>query len=455
MKLRKIKLILCLALLLAPAQRGGAQTGRSLELNNEGVEFLGRGEIETAIARLEAAHRIARENKSITMNLASAYIRQAGELTAKGELSQAVHWLDEATSLSLRDERIKNNIAAGYNDIAAVHSRAGRYAEAISLLTTAVNLMPGSTVLRANLGMALYRDNRRAEALDEFRNLASSEPDNALARKMYGMLLYWKGNTREALEELKAAARLAPSDGEVGELVAKIEREYSVEKEFDVDSHVHFTISFDAKKDYRIGKAVLDALEDAWSRVGSDLNFYPREKVAVVVYTGRQFRELLNKSKNVGGMYDGKIRVPVGGLDAERDKEALKRVLTHEYAHAVIHFLTHNRCPLWLNEGIAEYVSESWDQRKAEQLLAAKSSATLIPLKELSAALKNSSSPKVGLAYCEALSLVRFVAGRYGVYNLRRILDNIDAGDDIDGALTKAISLNAEGIEKEWLRSLE
>ncbi|MCX6356336.1 MAG: peptidase MA family metallohydrolase, partial [Candidatus Aureabacteria bacterium] len=208
------------------------------------------------------------------------------------------------------------------------------------------------------------------------------------------------------------------------------------------------------QRDYRIGKAVVDALEDAWGKVGSDLNFYPREKIAVVVYTGRQFQELLDKPKNVGGVYDGKIRLPVGGLDAERDCDALKKVLAHEYAHAVIHFLTHNRCPLWLNEGIAEYVSETWDKGRGDRVAGALEAGMLIPLSELSASLKNVHSPKLGLAYAESFSIVKFIANRFGVYTLRRILDNLDAGDDQDAALRKAISLDGAGFEKEWRQSL-
>jgi Flp pilus assembly protein TadD len=432
---------------------GHAQGNEALILNNEGVECINKGDLQKAVAKLEAARRIDPKSGTIAVNLASAYLRLAEELIVRGELQDAVHWLDQAISLGAGDEALKNNLAAAYNDVANVHIRAGRYNEAVSVLETAVSLKPGSAVLRCNLGIALYTDNRREEALDEFRGALSSDPDNALARKMSGLILYWKGQMKEALDELRIAARLIPSDTEVQSVLQKIEREYSVEKEFDVDSHVNFTVSFDGKKDYRVGRAVIDALEGARGKVGSDLNFYPRQKIAVVIYSGGQFRDLLDKPKNVGGVYDGKIRVPVGGLDTDRDRDMLRRVLMHEYAHGAVHFLTHNRCPLWLNEGIAEYESEAWDKNKEAQISEALQKGTFIPLKELSAVLKNTSSAQLGLAYCEALSVVKFIADRYGVYNIRRILDSIDAGDDIDKALSKTISRDAAGLEGEWRKS--
>jgi tetratricopeptide (TPR) repeat protein len=444
--------VIALAVMFVSA--AGGQGDDALRINNEGIEYLNKGEFQKAIARLEAARRIDPKSSTIAINLASAYLRQAEELIGRGELKDAVHWLDQAISVGAGDEALKNNLAAAYNDIANIHMRSGRYSDAISLLETAVSIKPGSSVLRCNLGIALYNDNRREEALEEFRGALSSDPDNPLARKMCGLILYWKGQMQEALNELKAAARLSPSDEEVQSVLRKIEREYSVEKEFDVDSQVNFTVSFDGKKDYRVGRAVIDALEEARGKVGSDLNFYPREKLAVVIYSGGQFHSLLDKPKNVGGVYDGKIRVPVGGLDTDRDKDMLRQVLRHEYAHAAVHFLTHNRCPLWLNEGIAEYESEAWDRNKEAQISEALQKGSLIPLKELPGVLKSTSSPRIGLAYCEALSVVRFIADRHGVYNIRRILDNIDAGDDIDKALSKAISRDMAGLEEDWKKSL-
>ena len=444
-----------LALTIAFVAAACAQGNDALSINNEGVECLNKGELQKAIATLEAARRIDPKSSTIAVNLGSTYLRQAEELIGRGELKDAVHWLDQAISLRAGDEALKNNLAAAYNDVANVHMRGGRYSEAISLLETAVSLKPGSAVLRCNLGIALYNDNRREEALVEFRGALSSDPDNPLARKMCGLILYWKGQMQEALNELKTAARLSPSDAEVQSVLQKIEREYSVEKEFDVDSQVNFTVSFDGKKDYRVGRAVVDALEEARGKVGSDLNFYPREKIAVVIYAGGQFHDLLDKPKNVGGVYDGKIRVPVGGLDTDRDRDMLRRVLRHEYAHGAVHFLTHNRCPLWLNEGIAEYESEVGDKNKEAQISEALRKGSFIPLKELSAVLKNTSSAQIGLAYCEALSVVKFIADRYGVYNLRRILDSIDTGDDSDKMLQKAISQDMKGLEEDWKKSLQ
>ncbi len=451
----RINVFICLPLFICCIVTACGAESEALRLNNEGVELLSRGELQLAIARLEAAHRIDRKNQTVATNLSSTYLRQAENLIGAGEFKKAIYWLDEALSVGVEDSVIKNNLSATYNEIANVYVGDGQYAEAISLLESAVNLKPGSAVLRCNLGIVLFRNNRLRDALDEFRGVLDSTPDNVTARKMSGIILYRRGEMKEAIQELKIAAKLDPADEEVKSYLEKAEKEYEVEKDFDVDKYVHFTVSFDGRKDYRVGRVVIDALEEAWLQVGSDFNFYPREKIAVVIYSGRQFRDLLNKPKNVGGLYDGKIRVPVGGLDSDRDRDKLRKVLLHEYAHVVVHLLTHNRCPLWFNEGIAEYESDSWTESKREMIVRAIEGDRFIPISQLSAALKNVTSSRVGLAYCESFSIVRFIADRYGVYNLRRILDRLDAGDDMNEALSKVISINLEGLGKEWVKSLQ
>ena len=287
--------------------------------------------------------------------------------------------------------------------------------------------------------------------MEEFQGVLGTDPDNPLARKMFGVLLYWKGRTGEALKELEAAAKLNPGDTTISEILGKIRKEYDIEKDYAVDERLHFTVSYDEAKDEQIGNAVVGYLEEAWQKVGGDFNFYPGEKIAVVIYSNRDFKGISDKAKNAGGLYDGKIRVPVRGLDTERDRRKLREALLHEYTHVVVHFLSHGRCPLWLNEGIAEYESTEFDARNRRRIERALEWGTFIPLAKLSAALREYDSPrKVELAYCEALSLVTFMAERYGDYNLRRLLDRLDGGADINSALGAVLNTDPNRLEREW-----
>jgi len=50
--------------------------------------------------------------------------------------------------------------------------------------------------------------------------------------------------------------------------------------------------------------------------------------------------------------HDGKLRIPVSGVQSVTPE--LARVLKHELTHSFISQMSSNRCPTWLNEGIAQ-----------------------------------------------------------------------------------------------------
>ena len=423
-------------------------------LNNLGVKLLGEGKPEDAVSVLERARALDRADAKITSNLAIAYMGTAERALEGGDIAGAALWTDNVLNLGIKDEAIMKKLAYTYNLIADAHNNKKDYSNAASILETALTIEPGNTILRSNLGMALYHDTRREEALREFRSILYDDPKNTLARRMCGLILYDMGEMKQALEELRYAAAADPHDSETVKLLRKVEKEYAVEKDFGVDRYQHFTVSIDGGADLSVGSEVIDALESAYRSVGRDLNYFPDEKIAVVIYPGRQFHELLNKHRNVGGIYDGKIRVPVGGLEKEAHREQLRRILAHEYAHVVVHFLTNNNCPLWLNEGIAEYESRTWEDGFYDVLGSAASNGTFVPLDKLSSALKAYGSNRVSLAYLESFSLVRYMAQTYGVYSLRSILDCLYRREPVEKAVRETLFVEMDQLERDWMRSL-
>jgi len=431
-----------------------AQEEDPVILNNLGVKLLGEGKPEEAVSVLERARAYDPAGGKIASNLAGAYMRMAERTLKEGNAGGAARWADNVLNLGIDDAGVLESLARTYNLIANAYNDGKDYSNAASILETALTIEPGNSVLRSNLGMALYHDTRREEALREFRSIMYDDPKNTLARRMCGLILYDMGEMKQALEELRYAAAADPHDSETVKLLRKVEKEYAVEKDFGVDRYQHFTVSIDGGADLSVGSEVIDALESAYGSVGRDLNYFPDEKIAVVIYPGRQFHDLLNKHKNVGGIYDGKIRVPVGGLEKEAHREQLRRILAHEYAHVVVHFLTNNNCPLWLNEGIAEYESRTWEDGFYDVLGSAASNGTFVPLDKLSSALKAYGSNRVSLAYLESFSLVRYMAQTYGVYSLRRILDCLYRREPVEKAVRETLFVEMDQLERDWMRSL-
>ena len=128
---------------------------------------------------------------------------------------------------------------------------------------------------------------------------------------------------------------------------------------------------------------VLNALEDAYRRIGARFAYYPLERLEVILYPDEAFREITNTPHWSGAVYDGRIKLPIGGL--QRGSERLARTLRHEYAHAAIVTLSRGKAPLWLNEGLAQVSEETDDPGRTGRLRLALANEGLLPLTDLEA----------------------------------------------------------------------
>jgi hypothetical protein len=75
----------------------------------------------------------------------------------------------------------------------------------------------------------------------------------------------------------------------------------------------------------------------------------------VVLYPDEVFQDVTKMPGWVGALNDGKIRFPIKGLTFV--DHTVGSILKHELTHSFIRLKTAGNCPLWLNEGLAQYLS--------------------------------------------------------------------------------------------------
>lgn len=136
--------------------------------------------------------------------------------------------------------------------------------------------------------------------------------------------------------------------------------------------------------------------------------------------------------------------------------ESLETIFQHELAHCFIGHLERlrpmSRIPLWLNEGVAQWVSEAIFWGKAEVLDRARASGSVIPLAELERNFPDEEGASQ-LAYAQSLALVRHIAEqRRDRRNVADLLDLTSRGVDMDTALRAVIGVDRKGLEEDWLR---
>ena len=184
-------------------------------------------------------------------------------------------------------------------------------------------------------------------------------------------------------------------------------KEAALHSRFQQTLSPHFTVLFEGPAEQRLASAALDALEAAYWRIGTTLLAYPSGILTVVLYTDEQFRDITRSPTWAGGVFDGKIRVPMRG--ALNDPRQLEKVLAHEFTHALIKSLAPRGVPTWVDEGLA-VVFEMGDVKWAERL--ARRAPSLVPLPRLHDGFLSLPADQVPLAYAESALAVRMLIER-------------------------------------------
>lgn len=277
------------------------------------------------------------------------------------------------------------------------------------------------------------------------------QPQSAAAHLSLGMESYKKDDLQKALSHFQEALRLEPGNSTAQQLIAKVSREAKVEDSFNNKEGTHFNVRYEGGESDVAGHVVAIILEEAYQKVGSDLGFYPDDSITTILYSAEQFMDVTRAPAWSGGIYDGKIKIPVGGLRERTD--VLEKVIFHEYTHAVVHRMGGGRVPVWLNEGIAQY--EEGRNGGSEELFRYLASAeNLVPLKYLEGSFMGLNQEQAILAYGEALSAVKYIMDEYGTGMLTRLVSGYKDGKDSDAAIKDTFQMTYKEFQESWRRYL-
>jgi hypothetical protein len=207
-------------------------------------------------------------------------------------------------------------------------------------------------------------------------------------------------------------------------------------------------IRYDGSVNEPLGAAVLSALGDAFSEYRSRFNVIPTQPVTVVLQTGAEFQEDGRNPEWAGGINDGTIRAPVGGLD--RVTPGLLRVLRHELAHSFVAAATRGNCPTWLHEGLAQWLEGGNPARNDATVAAAVRAGRTPGLAGLQGSFRQLSESDATLAYAESLSAVAQILRTRGEPGVSRLLAALSDGLPPEEAFVVALALSYPEFQREW-----
>jgi tetratricopeptide (TPR) repeat protein len=278
-------------------------------------------------------------------------------------------------------------------------------------------------------------------------------PREPAAYQFLGEIAYRKDDLESAAAYWEKAVALNPNAPGLKARLDRIRREHTTEKDFNRDVTSHFLVKYEGREKIEAGRIVLRVLEDAYGEVGRALNYYPAQEIQVILYSGQQFQDVTDAPGWSGGIFDGKIRLPIGGI--EQETPGLRRLLYHEYTHAVLRAMTRS-IPTWLNEGLAQHFEGREVTGRQREVLKRFATEGKVPsLKNLEGSFMGLGGNEAALAYLLSLSATKHLIDEYGLYRVTTIIEELGKGADTSAAVDRGISVSYDDFERRWKRSLE
>jgi tetratricopeptide (TPR) repeat protein len=125
---------------------------------------------------------------------------------------------------------------------------------------------------------------------------------------------------------------------------------------------------------------------------------------------------------------------------------AWKDTIAHEYIHLLVAYRTHDRTPVWLQEGLAKYLEGAWrGETKGplsiqQQSLLAEAIADdgFVPFEKFKHSMAYlDSNEEAALAFAQVSTMVGYLAEEKGQAALPKVLDAIRDGDDAAAAFAR------------------
>lgn len=304
------------------------------------------------------------------------------------------------------------------------------------------------------LAIANYHLREDRETERALRRALELDPRLKMAYQVLGDVAQRRDDLETAAANWEKALEIDPSDGALRARLERIRREHRTEKDFNHEVASHFSIKYEGREKIEAGRIVLRILEDAYGEVGRALSYYPDREIAVILYSNQQFQDVTDAPGWSGGIFDGKIRIPIGGI--EHETPGLRRLLLHEYTHAVVRAITPRRVPTWLNEGLAQYFEGRELGTHQQELLRHLNKSGKVPsLADMEGSFLGLSGPQASFAYLLSLTAVRHMVDRYGMYRAKMVLEELASGADPSRAISNALLLSLPEFERGWKRSME
>lgn len=286
---------------------------------------------------------------------------------------------------------------------------------------------------------AAQQDWPRAESA--IRAALSRDPSARASQMALAYALFRQDRNREAREVLAALLENG-EDPPARALLARIDGAQQDEAGMTEKRVAHFHVRYDGDAHEGVGREILRALEGHYATLKLTFDHEPKTIVPVILFAREAYYDAAGAPAWSGGVFDqidGRIRVPIGGLDASLSPE-MDGTLLHELTHAFVHDLTAGLAPREIHEGLAQYM----EGRRIDQMLDGPSKA----------ALSRGEIRGVPGFYLEALAFAEFLMAQRGQGGINALLRLMGSTGNVDRACDEAYGRDWAGLRRAFRERL-
>lgn len=303
------------------------------------------------------------------------------------------------------------------------------------------------------------------EAVAIAAELDRTLPDVPPVQALVGAVRFHQGDYEGAVRLLRRAAEGGDAPGllPLAESTLKETRgSVSMQSE-------HFVVRVPPGKDEVLQPIALEALEQAYARITEAFDYRPTHRIVV---------DILHDAKGLASVSSLTVKeIETSGTIAlckynrlmVTSPKALARgygwldTLTHELLHLIISEKSKNGVPVWLHEGLAKYNETRWRgppglalDASSENLLAkGVQTGKLITFDQMHPSMAKLPSQKdTALAFAEVFSVIEYIETQKPLVGTKRstnaLMEHLGEGLEMDEALTRAVGVDLDGLQKEW-----
>lgn len=341
-------------------------------------------------------------------------------------------------------------VAAAHYAAAQFLIAQGNIDSAIDQYRQALIFAPDNVALLLNMAVLDLRQSQFQAALDPLEHARDASPDSrtqaAIVAKLMGWAYSGLNKPSEAIKEWKLSEQLHP-DPQVEAALAKAEKDQATEEGYREGETEHFTLKYYGGAAPELAQQILHVLENNYSDIASQLDYTPPNQISVILYTQQAFQDITRAPGWAGALYDGRLRIPVQGLTSVTPE--LARVLKHELTHCFVTQKSDGRAPVWLQEGVAQWMEGKRSMNDAGALINAAEQGAVPDLKSIEGSWMGLSGNSAGMAYAWSLAVVESIVQNGGISDVSQLIDKTATAPTPEDAVRQALHCDYDDLQQQ------